>query len=212
MIIQPISATDVSSLEFSTVQKKAPKDAKAGYVNNKELQAAFVIYWEKKKAAIAAGLPNPPLSETIGKAILDIANRRTYSKNFIGYTQSWKEEMVDDAIETCVRYAHNYNPEKYNNPFAYITQLVTNSIIQRIKIEKAHTYIKYKSFDLSGGFNAIADEHSDIDGIHIDETTEMYRDYLTYISDYEEKNFSKKPKDDVEEFMGVLDFLEEIDE
>lgn len=209
MIIQPITATDISSIEFTGSKEVKPKNAKEGYVNNKELQAAFVIYWEKKKLTLAAGLPHPPLSDTIGKAILDIAYRRTYSKNFIGYTQSWKEEMVDDAIETCVKYAHNYNPEKYNNPFAYITQLVTNAIIQRIKIEKMHTYIKYKSFDVSGGFSAIADEQSDIDGIHIDETTEMYRDYLTYISDFESKNMVKKPKDIPEnEFMGVLDFLE----
>jgi DNA-directed RNA polymerase specialized sigma24 family protein len=211
MKVEKILLSDVDSLEFElTDVQKSPEPTKQNYVNNKELQAEFVKYYATKQQWIADGKPgNPPLTTKIGQAILDISTRRTYSRNFIGYTQAWKEEMIGDAIETCVKYSHNYNPEKYNNPFAYLTQLVTNAIIQRIKREKCQTYIKYKAFDNAEGFHGYLDGNVSEDEMgQFNETADMYSDYLHYIADYEEKHLTKKPKDDVEdEYEGVLQFL-----
>jgi hypothetical protein len=206
---QEILEGDIESLTFELCAKAPEKSKPAQYVNNKELQAEFVIYATKKELWLSQGKGIPPMSNKIGQAIIDIATRRTYSRNFVGYTQAWKEEMIGDAIETCARYAHNYNPFKYNNPFAYITQLVTNAIILRIKREKKQTYIKFKSYDNAHGFNGLLDENISEDDLALmDETTDMYRDHLTYIADYESRYMTKPEKEDVDDCgMGVLEFL-----
>lgn len=210
MNMQVILPTDIDSLTFELCAQATEKPKPTQYVNNKELQAEFLIYATKKLEWLEAGKGVPPLTNKIGQAIIDIATRRTYSRNFVGYTPAWKEEMIGDAIETCARYAHNYNPFKYNNPFAYITQLVTNAIILRIKREKKQTYIKFKSFDNAKGFAGFLDGNVDEDELSlVDETTDMYRDHLTYIADYEERHMSKPEKDEVDEVeLGVLEFLQ----
>lgn len=207
----PILESDIDSLTFELAEAQAEKPKPAQYVNNKELQEEFVRYATRKAEWIAAGKPGvPPLTNKIGQAIIDISTRRTYSRNFVGYTQAWKEEMIGDAIETCARYAHNYNPFKYNNPFAYITQLVTNAIILRIKREKKQTYVKFKAFDNAKGFAGFLDGNVDEDELHlVDETADMYRDHLQYIADYEAKHMAKGAKDELDdENLGVLEFLQ----
>lgn len=197
MAMKEIVLGDLDSLEFEKTKPEQAAPTKKGYVNNKELQEEFLKYYAVKQKWIADGNPgHPPLTDKIGKAIMDIAVRRTYSRNFISYTQHWKEEMISDAIETCVRYVHNYNPEKYNNPFAYITQMVTNAILSRIKLEKTHTYLKYKMFDNARGVLADYDETMDEDMVEgFNETSDMYSDQLRYIADFEEKYVNKAPKD-----------------
>lgn len=131
---------------------------------------------------------SPPLCNTIGKAIMNISYRRCYSPRFVNYAPNWKEEMISDAIETCVKYAHNFDPTKYDNPFAYITQLVTNAIFQRIKKEHKQQYIKLKLFDEAHGFAGDVDENNvNIEDMEVlDETNEMYNDRLNYIDQFEE--------------------------
>lgn len=209
-----VSEIDFESLEFELERNRVQK-SKKDYVDNKMLYQEFIVYHAKKMKWIEEGAQGkrPPLSDKIGRAIMDIAQRRCYSRNFIGYTESWKQEMVSDAIETCVKYVHNFNPEKSNNPFAYITQLVTNAIINRIKIEHKETYVKYKAFDMCGGFSAIADENASGDNIDsLTELNDVYKDHLTYIAEYEAKLYGPK-KGSVEEIpciedLGVLEFAD----
>ena len=211
MTIQKITPEELDALKFEINRQVTEKPEAVHYISNKELQVEFLAYHKKKLEWAEQGRETrPPLSEAIGKAIMMIAQRRTYSRNFIGYTQMWKESMIDDAVEACVRYVHNYNPEKYDNPFAYVTQIVNNALINRIRIEKTHLYIKYKAFDNAGGFSAFMDDNvGDTDVTILNETNEMYADHLKYIADFEEKYLTKKPKDEIEECDGVLQFLTE---
>lgn len=211
MTIQKITLEELDALKFEINRQVTEKPEAVHYISNKELQVEFLAYHKKKLEWAEQGRETrPPLSEAIGKAIMMIAQRRTYSRNFIGYTQMWKESMIDDAVEACVRYVHNYNPEKYDNPFAYVTQIVNNALINRIRIEKTHLYIKYKAFDNAGGFSAFMDDNvGDTDVTILNETNEMYADHLKYIADFEEKYLTKKPKDEIEECDGVLQFLTE---
>lgn len=209
MTLEHITVNDLDSITFKLDKQKERQQEH--YISNKELQAEFVKYYQKKQQWLAEGKGNPPLTNKIGEAIMMIAHRRTFSRNFIGYTQLWKEAMIDDAIEACVKYVHNYNPEKYNNPFAYVTQIVNNALINRIKIEKMHLYIKYKAFDNAGGFSAYLDENVIDDDVSVvNETNEMYADHLKFIAEFEEKYLSKKAKEklDVDD-PGVLKFLSE---
>jgi hypothetical protein len=214
-----INDLEVDSLEFTeldtTEDKVEAKEDKTHYVDNEELHAAFIKYHEKKQKWVADGKDGvPPLCNVIGLAIMQIAKRRTYSRNFVSYTQQWKEEMISDAIETCVRYAHNYDPHKYSNPFAYLTQIVSYAIINRIKLEKKHLYIKYKTFDNAHGFAAFTDDDMQDETVAqgLQETTDMYNGYLTYIDEYEKSVFNKEPTDVVDLSSGdvtLTDFLED---
>ena len=44
--------------------------------------------------------------------------------------------MICDGIENCVRYIHNFSPEKSKNPFAYFTQIIYFAFLRRISMEK----------------------------------------------------------------------------
>lgn len=209
---QKIDLSDIDSLTFELANKaQAEKKKPEHYINNKELQEEYVKYHKMKLEALERGEGPPPLTDAIGRAILSIATRRAFSRNFVGYTQHWKEEMIGDAIEACIRYAHNYNPEKYNNPFAYITQIVNNAMANRINREKTQTYIKYKAFDNLAGFHGELDDNvneEDLQGMDIG--TEVYSKYLAFIHEFEEKRFKKpeKVEEEDEENQGVTKFLE----
>lgn len=87
----------------------------------------------------------PPVSEYMGVCFYKIATHLSYRPNFINYT--FREEMVGDGIENCVRYAKNFNPEKSKNPFAYFTQIIYYAFLRRIQKEKKHYGIKKKIID-----------------------------------------------------------------
>jgi len=51
-----------------------------------------------------------------------------------GYT--FKEEMINDAILRAIEVFDNYDPEKFNRPFAYFTLVMWRTFLQRIQKEK----------------------------------------------------------------------------
>lgn len=112
------------------------------YVNNPDFLAALKEYKAKVNAAKEAGQPKPQVSNYIGECILKIANHLSYKPNFINYT--YREEMISDGIENCLMYIDNFDPDKYNNPFAYFTQIIYYAFIRRIQKEKKQTLIKGK--------------------------------------------------------------------
>jgi len=185
--VEHITDEDISDIEFTNIKTSK---SKSNYVNNKKLYAEFIEYNKKKQEWIKEGKPgHPPLTNIIGEAILQIAKRRCYSRYFISYTPDWKEEMVEDAIVTAVANCHGFNPEKSNNPFAYLTQIITNAIIQRIKIEHKENYIKLKSYDNARGFMGDCDDNiSEDDLAAISECDEMYNSRLEKISIFENAN------------------------
>jgi len=183
-----------------------------GYIDIEEVNQQSEYHINEFQKALKDFTP-PPLTNIIGKAILDISYKRCSSPRFVNYTPNWKEEMTSDAIETCVKYAHNFDPTKYDNPFAYLTQLITNAIFQRIKKEHKQQYIKLKMFDDSHGFAGEIDENSiNLEDMELlDETNEIYRDRLEYINNYEEiqglnkkrAKRKKKGEDDLENLLNI---------
>lgn len=83
--------------------------------------------------------------------IFKIAKNYASKGNFSGYT--WKEDMRSEAVLTCLKYMHNFDPnkQKYPNPFAYFTTIIYHSFLNYIKKQKKHSEIKdicYKKIDL----------------------------------------------------------------
>ena len=95
-------------------------------------------------------------SERLGEMILLIATNYSNLGSFNGYT--WKDDMIGEAALTCLKYLHNFDPDKQikPNPFAYIGTIVHRSFVNFIKKQKKHKYIKdycfnnYKLLDSTG--------------------------------------------------------------
>ena len=117
-------------------------DKENHYVNNNDFYAAIVEYRKVVQANQSDGLPTPPIPYYIGDCLIKIANKLSYSPNFINYT--FREEMVSDGLENCVNYFHNFDPTKSTNPFSYFTQIIYYAFLRRIQKEKKYLYIKHK--------------------------------------------------------------------
>ena len=110
------------------------------YVNNKEFTAAVAEFNASVKLAEEEGRTPPQMSNYIGECIYKIATRLSTRPNFINYT--YRDEMICDGIENCIQYIKNFNVEKSNNAFAYITQICYYAFLRRIQKEKKQVYIK----------------------------------------------------------------------
>ena len=101
------------------------------YVDNKKFFAEMVKWKDLVKQAEHVGDPKPQVTEYIGECFLLIAERLSTRPNFINYP--YRDEMIGDAIENCLMYAANFDPEKSKNPFAYFTQITYFAFLRRIK-------------------------------------------------------------------------------
>ena len=123
------------------VQKRLTKDSDH-YVDNKKFLAEMVIWKRQIREAEEVEDDKPPVSTYIGECFMKIAERLSSKHNFANYP--YREEMVGDAIENCLMYAHNFNPKKSKNPFSYFTQIIYYAFLRRIEKEKKQNYIKFK--------------------------------------------------------------------
>ena len=128
-------------MPFSYTTMARPKKSEH-YVNNKDFLAALEQYAIDIERAKEKGLPKPQIPRYIGECFLKIANHLSYKPNFVNYM--FKDDMICDGIENCVRYIHNFNPEKSKNPFAYFTQIIYYAFLRRIQQEKKQLEIKNK--------------------------------------------------------------------
>jgi len=131
-----------------TTKKKYKKDP-AHYVDNLEFWEALCVWKDGVIEAEECGEPRPPVTDYIGGCFLKMAEGLSRRACFINY--DFREEMVGDAIENCVLYAHNFKKEG-KNPFAYFTQMMYYAFLRRIQKEKKQMYIKYKMVEQSNEF------------------------------------------------------------
>lgn len=118
-------------------EKKKP----AHYVDNKEFLRELIEFREENRERVEAG-QRPHISNSIGKKILDICDHLSYRYNFINYP--YREEMVSDAVVTCIRYIWSFDPDKSKYPFAYFTKIAYRDMVKRIKKEHKQLEIKIK--------------------------------------------------------------------
>lgn len=119
---------------------------------------------QEYKANNSVGV-KPRVPESVGKAILMIAERLSTKPNFAGY--SYRDEMISDGIENCLTYLDNFDPAKSSNPFAYFTQIIFYAFIRRIQREKKQAYVKmqlFENMDTRGYFRNWADKQNPEDG------------------------------------------------
>lgn len=123
------------------------------YVNNSDFSTAVVEYVEKVDAARKNETNIPKVPDYIAQCFLKIAEGLSHKANFIRYT--YREEMVMDAVENCLKAIGNYNLEAATrtgkpNAFAYFTQITWYAFLRRITKEKKQQEIKLKYLTKSG--------------------------------------------------------------
>ena len=166
--------------------RKKPKN----YVNNKDLFDSIVQHqyehteWSKDPSG-----PAPQVSAYIGECFFHMSTRISSKPNFSGY--SYKEDMILDGVEDCIKYIKTFNPAKTQNPFAYFTTSIINAFIRRIHKEKKEQYIKYKNLqNLFTEEDLISHGAVSRNGVFLDTATEFVKKYEKAIED--KKNLTKK--------------------
>ena len=131
----------------------AAKRAGVHYVNNREFSQSVVDYVNLVKKAKATNTEIPRITEYIGRCFLRIAEGLSHKPNFVRYT--YREEMVMDGVENCIKAIMNYNIEAATrtgspNAFAYFTQINYYAFIRRIMKEKKQQDIKFRYIEHAG--------------------------------------------------------------
>ncbi|QPI13785.1 RNA polymerase sigma factor for late transcription [Serratia phage 4S] len=171
------------------------------YVNNPGLYKQ-ICAWKQDCYASPDKLVRIP--DSIGLAIIKISNGLSRRFNFSGYSQTWKQEMIDDGIEASIKGLINFDETQYNNPHAYITRACFNAFVQRIKKEQSEMAKKYSYF-----FHNVYDESDSDMALLADETfiQDIYDKLQKYESSLTKSSGSKK--EDVDEGPNLEQFYED---
>ena len=123
------------------------------YVNNAKFSQAVVDHVKSVRDAESLGENVPQMPTYVATCFLKIAEGLSHKSNFVRYT--YREEMVMDAVENCLRACKNYNIEaatRKGNPnaFGYFTQISWYAFLRRIKKEQRQQDVKMNYLIESG--------------------------------------------------------------
>ncbi len=168
------------------------------YVNNADFSQAIVDYVIILQDAKKKDTTLPIIPDYIAQCFLRIAEGLSHKANFIRYT--YREEMVMDAVENCLKAIANYNLETATrtgkpNAFSYFTQITWFAFLRRIAKEKKQQDIKMKFLTQSGIENFIDNNTTDEAGTRqIQSFVDTLKDRIEKVKhgDQEIKDFKKK--------------------
>tara|TARA_B100001057_G_scaffold302187_1_gene302406 strand:+ start:5871 stop:6458 length:588 start_codon:yes stop_codon:yes gene_type:complete len=169
------------------------------YVNNSDFSTAVVEYVEKVVEARKEETSIPKVPDYIAQCFLRIAQGLSHKGNFIRYT--YREEMVMDAVENCLKAIGNYNLEAATrtgkpNAFAYFTQITWFAFLRRITKEKKQQEIKIKYLTKSGIESFIDTGDENVGANQATHFVDTLRDRIQRVrsTDQEIKEFTKEEK------------------
>ena len=175
-----------------------PQD-KPHYVNNANFSHAVVEYVTVLNEARDAGTELPIVPDYIARCFLKIAEGLSHKSNFIRYT--YREEMVMDAVENCLKAIENYNLEAATrtgkpNAFAYFTQISWYAFLRRIAKEKKQQDVKIKYMTQSGVEEFIIENGDATSGQVMNAFVSQLKDRIDKVreKDTEFKEFAAKEK------------------
>jgi hypothetical protein len=185
------------------------KRAKQHYVNNKEFSQAVVDYVNSVNEAREQDKSEPNVTEYIGSCFLKIAEGLSHKPNFFSYT--YREEMVMDAVENCIKAIMNYDVKKATrtglpNAFAYFTQISYYAFLRRIAKEKKQQDIKERYIDYAGA-DAFAEFGGQCDSDSIVAQV-RYKSQMNRAKDDKIKEFGKQLKKRQRAKKKVIDSFE----
>jgi hypothetical protein len=184
------------------------KQNKVHYVDNQKFYQEILEHKRKVAEAREKGLEEPRLSNYIGECIWKIANKLSCKPCFLNY--SYRDEMISDAIENCILYFNDYDPNRGSNPFAYFTQVIYFAFLRRINKEEKNRYIIYKNFQETVINNGHAAHLVDGDDNHL-LSVNLYDNINDFMERFEKKEAVKKEKRKIAK-EGLIKFYEEENE
>ena len=188
------------------------------YVNNKEFSLAVVDYCTLVAEAKDKNEPLPIVTDYIAQCFLKIAEGLSRKGNFIRYT--YREEMVMDAVENCLKAIENYNVEAATrtgtpNAFGYFTQISWYAFLRRIAKEKKQPDVKERYIS-EAGLEAFISQSADVKN---DQTVQFYVDELRNkidkikavdagVKEYAKKERQKKKRNQIAD-SDLTQFMED---
>ena len=115
-------------------KRKRQKKGDTHYVNNKEFTLALDTWSRECKLAIAEEREKPQMTNYIADCIMKMSFRLSLTPRFSGYT--YRDEMVNNGVLAAVKYAWRFDGDRFDNGFAYITQILFSHFVLTIKKEK----------------------------------------------------------------------------
>ena len=183
------------------------------YVNNADFSAAVVEYVKEVRKAKAKKEQLPIVTDYIAECFLKIAEGLSHKSNFIRYT--YREEMVMDAVENCLKAIENYNLETATrtgkpNAFAYFTQITWYAFLRRIAKEKKQQDIKLKYLTSSGLETFVEVEGDTLANTVAQQFVDFLKDRIDKVkaTDDAVKEFVKKEKRKKREMKADSDLSE----
>ena len=186
------------------------------YVNNADFSQAVVDYVTESNKAKKNKDTIPTVPNYVAQSFLKIAEGLSHKSNFSRYT--YREEMVMDAVENCLKAINNYNLATATrtgkpNAFAYFTQISWFAFLRRIAKEKKQQDVKLKYLEKSGIENFVDLEMADraagaviesfVDGLkdRIDKIKHSDKMYDELYKQEKRKKRTKQADSDLGEFL-----------
>lgn len=222
MKIEKTTLKDIDNLIKISKTESMPKKHNKWYVDNQRLHECFVKYNKLKTEALEKGEDIPFIADDyIGQCIMNISTGMAQNWRFRSYYTNWKTDMISDGIEAALKYSRAYDPykkmydkdgnEKKPNPHAYISMIVFNAFVQRIKKEKDEEYVQKQAFLMHDGFAANDLQAEEFMTVDMDGTNafEFYQSYVSDVAEHEKKLEERKtryikPKEEKEEEQPII--------
>ena len=187
----------------------AKRSKNVHYVNNQEFSQAVVSYVGTVKEAKDTGKPIPVVTDYVATCFLRIAENLSHKSNFIRYT--YREEMVMDALENCLKAIENYDINASTrtgkpNAFAYFTQIIWYAFLRRITKEKKQQDIKEKYLSQSGVEVFLQAEQGDMSTQVVSHFVDTLKDRIDKVksNDFELKKFATEQKKKIRKKRSVI--------
>ena len=187
----------------------AKRSKNVHYVNNQEFSQAVVNYVGTVKEAKDTGKPIPVVTDYVATCFLRIAENLSHKSNFIRYT--YREEMVMDAVENCLKAIENYDINASTrtgkpNAFAYFTQIIWYAFLRRITKEKKQQDIKEKYLSQSGVEVFLQAEQGDMSTQVVSHFVDTLKDRIDKVksNDFELKKFATEQKKKIRKKRSVI--------
>ena len=182
------------------------------YVNNADFSNAVVEYVTSANEAKANNETVPIVPNYIAECFLRISEGLSHKSNFIRYT--YREEMVMDAVENCLKAIHNYDLSTATrtgrpNAFAYFTQIAWYAFLRRIAKEKKQQDIKISFLEnfnivhLVGDDGDLQQAEFVVESLRqrIDRVKESDRQIKDYAKEEKKKRRTRNVDSDLSEFL-----------
>lgn len=115
------------------------------YIDKEKFSLSVADYVESVRLAKISNKTIPRIPNDIAEGIMLICENLSHLRNFINYT--YRDDMVMDAVENCLRAIHSFDPNAYTksgkpNAFAYFTRTAWFAMVRRIQRENKEVKIK----------------------------------------------------------------------